>query len=124
MKKFGSEEIKYDKAIKLNLGETKELTELKYLEKHFNVYREDNTDIELQEKARILDKAVASYEGNIVTGKSIGRTELVVKEEGSGTVIYIPVEVVRSQEEIVPDVKAGENFTVTLKSNRKRLGIW
>ncbi len=42
---------------------------------------------------------------------------LTVKEEETGTIIYIPVEVTKLGGEVVPDIKTGKGFTISLKQD-------
>ena len=111
--------VEYPEKIELNVGEDLILTEdnFAYTEKYFNVYNEDVTKVPLVNNAKILDSNIATYENGTVTAKSIGNTMLIVKEEGTDTIIYIPIQVISENGIVTPDLKIGENFTVALKSD-------
>lgn len=111
--------ITYPEKIILKVGETKPLTgeDLKYVEKYFNVYREDIIEKALIGNSKTVDTYIANYENEEITGNHVGNTLLVVTEEKTNRHIYIPVIVIPEEGEVAPDIKTGNNFTVTLKSN-------
>ena len=94
-KETGYTEITHEEKIKLNEGEQKELQDFNYSSVYFNVFKEDKVNISLKASAEIVDETVAGYSDGIVTGRKVGTTMLTVKEEETGTIIYIPVEVTK-----------------------------
>lgn len=116
---MGYIEVMHPEKIVMNVGDTIALTgdNFAYVEKYFNVYEEDVTKVPLIADGKIIDEKIATYNEGTITAENIGKTMLVAKEMSTETLIYIPVIVVPENGLVVPDVKTGNNFTVTLKSN-------
>ena len=111
--------VDYPTEIKLNVGDNLNLTEdnFAYIEKYFNVYKEDIVKESLVDSAKMLDSNIATYENGTVTANNIGNTVLIVKQDETNTLIYIPVRVLPTNGEVVPDVRTSNNYTITLKSD-------
>ncbi len=117
--------VDYPEKIEMKQGDTKELTEkeLQYLEIYFNIHKEDIMKKSLLEKGKMQDTEIATY--NSVTnqarieGVRVGNTTLIVKDEETKTLIYIPVKILARNTDgtEVPDVKTGKNFTIALKAD-------
>ncbi len=117
--------VDYPEKIEMKEGDTKELTEkeLQYLEIYFNVYKEDIMKTSLLEKGKMQDTEIATYNSGTnqatIEGVRVGNTTLIVKDEETKTLIYIPVKILANNTDgrEVPDVKTGKNFTIALKAD-------
>jgi len=116
---MGYNKVIYPEKITMHVGEHFELTEenFAYVEKYFNVYKEDIKKVPLLANAKVLDTSIATYENGNVTAKSIGNTTLIVRQEEIDTTIYIPIQVISENGTVTPNVQTGKDFSITLKAD-------
>ena len=68
-------------------------------------------------KFKTLDSNIATVKGDTVTGNNSGLTTIIAEHDQTSEVTNIYLEVLRKDSKSVIDVKAGENFTIALKSD-------
>ncbi len=119
--KMGYVKVNYPEKIEMKVGDIKHFTEedIQYKEIYFNINKEDVIKKTLINNGIIQDEEIATYETGTVTAKTVGNTILIIKKEETKTLVYIPVKVLPQNTEgtVVPDVKTGDNFTISLKSD-------
>ncbi len=98
--------------VKMEVGQVEEV--LAKVKETFNLKRDE---IETRLRYRIVDTDIARVDGIKVTALKVGRTFLIIEAEGLEASTTVQIEVVPDGATSIPQVEAGNNFTVALKAD-------